>query len=151
MKNKSKSIASIMWLMFSCVVHIALFKSKVNMDYQVWQRILLMIIALGVVFPTHELLHYTFAKVFCKDKVKIAIVKSPIGLPTIGVTAQGNFQKGQLIIFRLAPFVILTVVLDGVFMFCAKVELIFFIISLANCVGSFYDIVETLTVKQHDW
>ena len=67
-------------------------------DYQVRQRILLMIIALGVVFPTHEFLHFLFAKVFCKGKVKIAIVKSPIGWPTIGVIAQGNFQKWQLFI-----------------------------------------------------
>ena len=136
--------------MFSCVVHIVLFKSKVNMDYQVWQRILLVIIALGVVFSIHELLHFVFAKVFCKDKVKITIVKSPIGLPTIGVIAKGNFQKWQLFIFRLAPFVILTVVLDVIFMFCTKVELIFFIISLANCVGSFYDVFETLTAKKED-
>ncbi len=148
MLNKNKSVASIVWLMFSCVVHIVLFKSKVNIDYQVWQRILLMIIALGLVFSIHELLHFAFAKIFCKDWVKITIVKSPIGLPTIGVIAQGSFKKWQLIIFRLAPFVILTVILDVIFVFCTKVELMFFIVSLANCVGSFYDIVETLTAKK---
>ena len=148
MINKNKSVASIVWLFFSCVVHIVLFKSKVNIDYQVWQRMLLVIIALGLVFPIHELLHFVFAKVFCKGKVKITIVKNPIGLPTIGVITQGNFQKWQLFIFRLAPFVIMTVVLDVIFVFCTKVELIFFIVSLANCVGSFYDIVETLTAKK---
>lgn len=148
MLSKNKSFASVVWLVFSCVVHIVLFKSKVDADYQVWQRILFMIIALGLVFPIHELLHFAFAKVFCKDRVKITIVKSPIGLPTIGVIAQGNFQKWQLSVFRLAPFVVLTVVPDVVFVFCTKVELIFFIVSLANCVGSFYDIVETLTAKK---
>lgn len=129
------------------MVHIVLFKSKVMIDYQVRQRILLMIIALGVVFPTHEFLHFVFAKVFCKGKVKITIVKSPIGLPTIGVITQGYLQKWQLFIFRLAPFVILTVVPDVIFLFCTRVELLFFIVSLANCVGSFYDIAETLTGK----
>ena len=148
MLNKNKSVASIVWLIISCVVHIVLFKSKVNVDYQVWQRVLIMIIALGLVFPIHELIHFAFAKVFSKDKVKIAIVKSPIGLPTIGVITQGDFQKWQLFIFRLAPFVILTVVLDVIFVFCTEVELMFFIASLANCVGSFYDIVETLTAKK---
>lgn len=143
MSNKNKAIASIVWFMLSCAVHIVLFKSKVILDYQVWQRILLMIIALGVVFPIHELLHFVFAKVFCKGKVKITIVKSPIGLPTIGVIAQGDLGKWQLYIFRLAPFAILTVALDVIFLFCTKIELIFFIISLANCVGSFYDIIET--------
>lgn len=145
MLNKNKSIASIVWLIFSCVVHIALFKSKVNFDYQIRQRILIMIIALGMVFLIHELLHFIFAKIFCKGKVKITIVKSPIGLPTIGVITQGSFQRWQLFVFRLAPFVILTVVLDVIFMFSTKVELIFYIVSLANCVGSFYDIFETLT------
>lgn len=147
MLNKNKSLNSIAWLIFSCVVHIVLFRSKVMIDYQVRQRILLMIIALGVVFPTHEFLHFLFAKVFCKGKVKITIVKSPIGLPTIGVITQGYLQKWQLFIFRLAPFVILTVVPDVIFLFCTRVELLFFIVSLANCVGSFYDIAETLTGK----
>lgn len=132
MLNKNKSIASIVWLIFSCVVHIALFKSKVNFDYQIRQRILIMIIALGMVFLIHELLHFIFAKIFCKGKVKITIVKSPIGLPTIGVITQGSFQRWQLFVFRLAPFVILTVVLDVIFMFSTKVELIFYIVSLAN-------------------
>lgn len=150
MLNRKKSFESIVWLIFSCVVHIVLFKSKVIIDYQVWQRILLMIIALGVVFPTHELIHFVFAKLFCKGKVKITIVKSPIGLPTIGVITQGNFQKWQLFIFRFAPFVILTVVLDVIFVFSTKVELFFFIVSLANCVGSFYDVVETLTAKKEE-
>ena len=144
MLNKNKSIASIVWLIFSCVVHIALFKSKVNFDYQIRQRILIMLIALGMVFLIHELLHFIFAKIFCKGKVKITIVKSPIGLPTIGVITQGSFQRWQLFVFRLAPFVILTVVLDVIFMFSTKVELIFYIVSLANCVGSFYDIFETM-------
>ena len=146
MLNKNKSVASIVWLLFSCVLHIVLFKSKVNMDYQVWQRILIMIIAVGLVFSIHELLHVVFAKVFCKAKVKITIVKSPIGLPTIGGILQGNFQKWQLFVIRIAPFVILTVVPDVIFVFCTKVELLFFIIALANCVGSFYDIFEPLTV-----
>ena len=148
MLNKNKSFGSIVWLIFSCVVHIVLFKSKVIIDYHLWQRILIMIIALGVVFPTHELIHFVFAKVFCKGNVKITIVKSPIGLPTIGVIAQGNFKKWQLFIFRLAPFVILTVVLDVILVFSTRVELFFFIVSLANCVGSYYDIVETLTAKK---
>ena len=145
MLNKNKSNARIVWLIFSCVVHTALFKSKVNFDYQIRQRILIMIIALGMVFLIHELLHFIFAKIFCKGKVKITIVKSPKGLPTIGVITQGSFQRWQLFVFRLAPFVILTVVLDVIFMFSTKVELIFYIVSLANCVGSFYDIFETLT------
>lgn len=148
MLNRNKVVASVVWLAVSCVVHIVLFQSKVNNDYQVWQRILLMIIALGLVFLLHELIHFAFAKVFCKDKVKITIVKSPIGMPTIGVITQGKFRKWQLVIFRFAPFVILTVVLDVIFAFCTKVELMFFIVSTANCVGSFYDIVETLTVKK---
>ena len=49
-------------------------------------------------------------------------------MPTIGVITQGNLKKWQLVIFRFAPFVILTVVLDVIFVFCTKVELMFFIV-----------------------
>ena len=149
-KIKTNPYASIVWLLFSCVVHIFLFKEKVNVDNQIWHRILIMIIALCLVFPMHELLHFVFAKMVSKGKVKIGIVKSPIGLPTFGVTAQGEFQKWQLVIFYLAPFVVLTVILDVIFVFCIKVELLFFVVSLSNCVGSFYDIVETLIVTRRN-
>lgn len=145
-KIKTSPYASIVWLLFSCVVHIVLFKSKVNVDNQIWHRILTMMIALCLTFSMHELLHYVVMKMFGKGNVKIKIMKSPIGLPTLGTVAQGEFQKWQLVIIYLAPFVVLTLLLDVIFLFCTKVEFIVFIVSLSNCAGAFYDIVESLIV-----
>ena len=145
-KIKTNPFAMLIWLMLSCVVHIVLFNSKVNSDYQMWQRILALIIALCFTFSIHELLHFVFMKMFCKGNVEIKIMKSPIGLPTFGTVAQGEFKKWQMVIIYLAPLVILTILIDIVFVFCAKVELVFFIVSLCNSVGCFYDIVDTMIV-----
>lgn len=143
-KIKTNPFASIIWLALSCVVHIVLFRSKVDFDYPIWQRILTMIIALCVTFLIHELLHFVFMKMFCKGSVKISIIKSPLGLPTLGTVAQGEMQKWQWVIIYLAPFVFLTILLDVILAFCVKIELIFFIIAVCNSAGCFYDIVEAL-------
>ena len=145
-KIKTNPFAMIVWLVFSCAVHIVLFKSKVNSDYEIWQRILTMIIAVCFTFSIHELLHFVFMKMFCKGSVKIKIMKGPLGLPTLGTVAQGEFRKLQLVIIYLAPFVFLTLLFDIIFMFCARVELIFFVVSVCNSVGCFYDIVDVLIV-----
>jgi len=147
-KIKKNPYVCMAWVMLSTVVHIALFKTKVEVNYQIWQRILAMIIALGITFPLHELLHFAFAKIFCKGKVEIKMVKSPIGLPTIGVVAQGEFHKWKLVIFYLAPFMLLTVFFDVLFIFYNKVGLVFFIIPLCNSAGSFYDIIEAFIVMR---
>lgn len=144
-KMKTDPLAYIVWLTLSCIVHILLFKSKVNFDYQVLHRIITVIIAVCFTLPMHELLHFVFMKMFCKGSVKIQIIKSPIGLPTLGTVAQGEFQKWQLVIIYLAPFVCLTILFDIVYLFCPKVELIFFVVSLCNSAGCFYDIIDALT------
>lgn len=141
-KIKANPFAYILWIMLSCVAHIALFRSKVNSDYQIWQKIVTLFIALCFTLPTHELLHFVFMKLFCKGSVKIKIMNSPLGLPTLGTAAQGEFQKWQLVIIYLAPLVLLTLLMDVIFLFCAKVELFFFIVSVCNSAGCFYDIVD---------
>ena len=87
-----------------------------------------------------------FFKVFGGRNVKIRIIKSPIGPPVPGTTAQVDFKKWQLIITYLAPFVFLTLLFDIAFIFCDKAELLFFVVSVCNCAGCYYDIVETLIV-----
>ena len=78
----------------------------------------------------------------------IQIMNSPMGLPTLGTVAQGDFQKWQWVIIYLVPFVGLTVVLDVIFAFCIKVEFLLYIVSLCNCAGCFYDIVDALIVAK---
>lgn len=143
-KIKTNPFVYLAWLILSCVVHIGLFKSKVNYDYQIWLRFLIMIIALCCTLPIHELLHFVFMKMFCKGSVKIKIIKSPLGLPTLATVSQKEFKKWQLIIIYLAPLVFLTLLIDIIFVFCIKVELIFFIVSVCNSAGCFYDIVDAI-------
>lgn len=145
-KLKTNPLAYIVWIILSCAVHILLLKSKINFDYQVLHRIITGIIAVCFTLPAHELLHFIFMKMFCKDDVKIKILKSPIGLPTLATVSEGKFQKWQSVIIYLAPFVCLTILFDIVFLFCSKAELIFFVISLCNCAGCFYDIVDALII-----
>ena len=56
----------------------------------------------------------------------------------------GEFQKWQLVIMYLAPFVFLTLLLDVIFAFCVKVELIFYVIVVCNSAGCFYDVFDAL-------
>lgn len=145
-KIKTTPFFNIIWIVLICVIHILLFKSKVNIEYQIWQRILIALISVFCTFTIHELIHFLFFKAFGGSNVKIRIIKGPIGLPTLGTTAQADFKKWQLVIAYLAPFVFLTLLSDVAFIFCDKVELLFFVVSVCNCAGCFYDIVETLIV-----
>lgn len=145
-KIKTTPFFNIIWIVLICAIHILLFKSKVNMEYQIWQRILIALISVFFTFTIHELIHFVFFKAFGGSNVKIRIINGPIGLPTLGTTAQADFKKWQLVIAYLAPFVFLTLLSDIAFIFCDKVELLFFVVSVCNCAGCFYDIVETLIV-----
>ncbi|MBQ8171673.1 MAG: DUF3267 domain-containing protein [Oscillospiraceae bacterium] len=148
-KIQTNPFASVIWILLSCVIHFVLLSPKINPGYEVWQRILSLIIAVCLTLPVHELLHFVFMKMFCKGSVKIRIIKSPIGLPTLGTTAQGEFKKWQMVIFYLAPFVFLTLLPDVIFLFCTQIELLFFIIPICNSAGCFYDILETLIITTH--
>lgn len=150
-KIKTDPFAFVIWIMLSCAVHIVLFRTKVNMDYEIWQRILTVLLAICFVLPIHELIHFVFMKMFHKGSVKIKIMKDPMGLPTLGTVTDGKFQKWQIVIIYLAPFVFLTLLTDAVFLFCDRIELIFFIVSVCNCAGCLYDIIDTLiTVTKKD-
>lgn len=150
-KIKTNPLAFVIWIMLSCAVHIVLFRSKVNMDHEIWQRILTVVLAVCFVLPIHEFIHFVFMKMFCKGSVKIRIMKDPIGLPTLGTVTDGKFQKWQIVIIYLAPFVFLTLLTDAIFLFCDRIELIFFVVSVCNCAGCFYDIIDVLmTVTRKD-
>ena len=94
--------------------------------------------------PIHELLHFVFMKMFHKGSVKIKCMKDPMGVPTLGTVTDGKFQKWQIVIIYLAPFVFLTLLIDAIFLFFDRIELIFFVVSVCNCAGCLYDIIDTL-------
>lgn len=144
-KLKKNPAAYVIWLVLSCAIHIVLFGAKVSRDYQLWERIAALVLAVCITLPLHELLHFAFMKLFGKSaEVRISVMKSPWGLPTLATVAQATFTKWQYAIIYLAPFVGLTLLIDAALIFCAQVELIFLVVPLCNCAGCFYDIVDTL-------
>lgn len=90
-----------------------------------------------------------FMKLFGKSSVRICVMKSPLGLPTLGTVAQWMFNKWQSVIIYLSPFVWLTLLVDAALIFCQQAELIFLVVPICNCAGCFYDIVDTLTAVAH--
>ncbi|MBE5939808.1 MAG: DUF3267 domain-containing protein [Lachnospiraceae bacterium] len=147
-KIKANPFAIVIWVILSCVIHIILFKAKVDFDYKIWQRILITIIAIIFTLPTHELIHFVFMKMFFKGDVKIKIIKDSLGIPTLATLAQGEAKKRQRIIMYLAPLVFLTLLPDIIFGFCTKVHLLFYIVPICNSAGCFYDVVDALMVAK---
>lgn len=147
-KLKSNPFTMPIWLVIIIPIHILLFRSKVNYDYQMWQRMLMALLAIALAFPVHEFIHFIFMKLFFKGNVAIKIGKDPIGVPTL-VTV-GSYDKKppkwQFAVIYLAPFLFLTLIPDVVFLFSGNVALIFFIVSVCNCAGCLYDILDTLIV-----
>lgn len=147
-KAKSSPYGMAVWVCISSILHIFLFKGKMNNDYQVIQRVLLGFIAIIFTLLTHELIHFIFMKIFCGN-AKIEFAKDPIGLPTLRTIYHGEITNWQKIVIYLAPFVSLTLLFDIAFVFCLKVELLFFIISMCNSAGCYYDIIDSLKTLQN--
>ncbi len=150
-KVKTNPYALIIWVVFSCVVHIVLFKAKVNFDYPVWQRLLITIVVACLTLLLHELIHFIFVKVVSNSDAKIRFAKDPLGLPSMGVFfCQDEMTKWQRIVIYVAPFALLTVLVDVIFVFCSDIEFLFFIISVCNSAGCFYDICDALIVAREN-
>lgn len=143
-KARSSPYGMIVWICISSALHILFFKGNVNNDYPVIQRVLMVLIAFAFTLPMHELIHFVFAKIFCKGKVIIESVKDPIGFPTLRTSYQGEISNWQKTVISLAPFVFLTLLFDVAFVFCSKVELLFFIVSVSNSAGCYFDIIDAL-------
>lgn len=143
-KARSSPYGMVVWICISSALHILIFKNNVNNDYPVIQRVLMVFIAFAFTLPMHELIHFVFARIFCKDKVIIESVKDPIGFPTLRTSYQGEISKWKKIVISLTPFVFLTLLFDIAFVFCSKVELLFFIVSVSNSAGCYFDIIDAL-------
>lgn len=148
---KTNPYALMIWVLFSNVLHIVLFKAKVNFDYPVWQRLLVTIVIACFTLLLHESTHFIFVKIVSKRDAKIRFAKDPLGLPSMGVFfCQDELSKWQRIVIYLAPFILLTVLVDSVFIFCIDIEFLFFIIPVCNSAGCFYDILDALIVAKED-
>lgn len=148
-KARTSPYGLAVWVCISSALHIVFFKSHVNNDYQVIQRFGIVILALLFSMPMHELIHFIFLKIFSKGKVIIEFAKDPVGLPCLRTTYYSKITKWQNIVSLLAPFVFLTLLFDVAFVFCPKVELVFFVVSMGNSAGCYCDIIDALKALQN--
>ena len=141
-KLKNNPLGQIIWIALMCGLHLLLFKSKINYDIAAWKRILLLLLAILVSLPVHELMHLLFMKVFSKGNAKIEFAKDPLGLPSLRAVLYDKVTKVQLFIIFIAPLLFITIVLDIIFIFCGKIELFLFIIAVCNSAGCYYDVID---------
>lgn len=151
-KLKTNPLGQIIWIAVMCGLHIFLLKSKIN-AVDVRMRIVRVILAIVIVLPFHELIHFILMKLFSKGNARIEFAKDPIGLPGLRSVLSGEVTKGQRFIITIAPLVILTVILDIIFIFCERIDLLFFAIATCNSAGCYYDVIDAavrLAKKQNN-
>ena len=141
-KLKTNPLGQMIWIAIMCVLHLLLFKSKVNYDIAVWKRIVSLLFAIIVSLPVHELIHLVFMKAFSKENVKIEFARDPLGIPGLRTILPDKVTKVQQFIIFVAPLFCITIVLDMIFAFCGKIELLFFIIAMCNSAGCYYDMID---------
>lgn len=141
---KSNPLGQLVWIAIMCGLQLFLFKSKVHYDIAVWKRILLLIAAIIVSLPLHELIHFVFMKVFSKGNVKIEFAKDPLGIPGLRAVFFDDVTKIQKLIIFIAPLFFITIVLDILFLFCRTIELLFFIMAMCNAAGCYYDVIDAI-------
>lgn len=148
-KARKSPYGMTIWICISSALHICFFRSHVNYDYEVIQRVSIFFRAVVFTMLMHELIHFVFLKIFSKGKVYIELAKDPVGLPCLRTTYHRDIAKWQKIVAYLAPFVFLTLMFDVAFVFCSKVELLFFVVSMSNSAGCYFDIIDALQTLQN--
>ncbi|MBP5432121.1 hypothetical protein, partial [Ruminococcus sp.] len=86
-QDKYTPIIAVLWILMVCVLHIVLFRAKVNMDIPIIQRLLFVLAAVLVTLPLHELIHFLFMKIFRMEDARIERAKDPLGLPSLRAIA----------------------------------------------------------------
>ena len=149
-KIKKNPFSIIVWLGIMVAIHFLLFIAKIDNDISLKIRIVSLFVAIIVILFGHEVIHFIFMRVFGCKNTKIEFAKDPIGIPGLRAIAYGEFKKWQLVIIFMAPFCLLTLLLDIILAFSEKIMLGLFIIAIGNSVGSFFDIIDTLLLFQKD-
>ena len=138
-QDKYTHIIAVLWILMVCILHIVLFRAKVNMDIPIIQRLLFVLAAVLVTLPLHELIHFLFMKIFRMEDARIERAKDPLGLPSLRATAKGEISGWKRLVIYLAPLFALTIIPDIIFCFADHVELFFVIIVMCNAAGCCFD------------
>lgn len=144
---KRKTVFMAAYIAVACLAHIVLFRNKVNTDIPVIFRLLSALAAIAITLLLHELIHGFFMKLLGMKNVKIQFAKDRTGLPSLRTAADGQLFGAKRILVLMAPFVLLTVIPDVIFVFSNRVELFFFIAAVCNAAGCCFDVMDVLNLQ----
>ena len=142
-KIKTSPAAQLIWIALMASIHIIIYKSKIE-TVAIWVRLIYVILAIVITLPLHELCHYVFLMIFSKGKAKIGFGIDPAGLPGLKTSVNGVLTWRQKVIGFLAPLVFITIIPDIIFMFSENIYLFFFIMSMCNVAGCYYDVIDSV-------
>lgn len=143
MKQENRNtVGAVLWLALSCVLHIVLFRSKLDMSIPVIRRLLYVVLAVVFTLPLHELIHCVFMKMTGMKSVRIEFARDPLGIPSLRASAQGEIRGKKRILVFLAPFILLTLVPDILFLLHERIPFLFFIMALCNAAGCCFDVAD---------
>ena len=142
-KLKASLAAQIVWIALMIIVHVIIYKSKIEV-VEILVRIIYAILAIVITLPLHELCHYVLWTIFSKGKAKIELGIDPAGVPGLKTSVHAALTWKQKLIGFMAPLFFLTIIPDIIFMFSENIYLFFFIMSMINAAGCYYDVLDTV-------
>lgn len=143
-QEKMNSTASLVLIALSCILHVVIFRGKVDMNHSVIYRILSALLAIVIVLPIHELIHWISMRFFGRKDARIEIARDPLGLPSLRTIAGGKIENWKNNIILLAPFFLLTVIPDVIFLYSDRIAFVLFIAAVGNSAGCCFDLLAVL-------
>lgn len=149
--NTKNPVGAVLWLAVTCMIHIVLFRSKLDMNTPILQRLLFVILAIMVTLPLHEIIHCVFMKLFGLKGARIEFAKDPMGFPSLHAIAQGEVHGWKRNIILLAPFILLTAAPDLLFCLNERVHFLLFIVAMCNAAGCYFDVADVINRQREQF
>ncbi len=145
--KKTDLTASLVLIALSCILHVVIFRGKVDMNHSVIHRILSALLAIVIVIPVHEAIHWFSMRFFGMKDARIEMARDPFGLPSLRTIAGGKIENWKNNIILLAPFFLLTVIPDVIFLFSDRIAFVLFIAAVGNSAGCCFDLLAVIRNK----
>lgn len=140
--DSTKPIGAAVCLALSCIIHMVLFSGRTDQSLPVLQRLLLIIPAIVVTLALHEGIHCAFMKLLGLKHATIRFGRDPLGLPSLCATARGEVRGAKRVLILLAPFLLLTVVPDILFLLSGQVPFLPLVMAMCNAAGCYFDLAQ---------
>lgn len=117
------------------------------MNHSVIHRILSALLAIVIVIPIRESIHWFSMRFFGMKDARIEMARDPLGLPSLRTIAGGKIENWKNNIILLAPFFLLTVIPDVIFVFSDRIAIALFIAAVSNSAGCCFDLLAVIRKK----